>query len=433
MNPALSELLQAAWTNHQDGNHSTALMQYRIALKHFGDSSLAWECYSILLYDLKRFDDCIDACRRALELDPSCNPARTTLRAALNNMLVTATISGNPRNISTLADQLMEYLDDDPVEQMFELSSIKLLLGEFGPGWSLYEKRLESHSFSGAKALLRYPRWDGKPYRRETLLVHGEQGFGDSIMMMRYLEMVKSLGGTLILFVPEALVGLAKECRGPDMVIGQASENVPFNHQLPMMSLPFIFDTNLENIPNKVPYIGLPSHVPNKEAIDARLAVSGCAKIGIAWAGRPSYKRDSERSMAPEILRPLEAAPNASWFCLQRDGHDVVPFPSATPLGDLFDTFVDTAYAVSQMDAIVTVDTSIAHLAGAMGTHVKLMVSCPPDWRWLLWRSDSPWYPTLKIYRQPSPGDWQSVVQQVLADLVAENYSVSPIDWHRLS
>jgi len=234
--------------------------------------------------------------------------------------------------------------------------------------------------------------------------------------------MVKSLGGTLILFVHDLLLDLAKGCRGPDMVIGQTAANVSFNHQLPIMSLPFIFDTNLENIPNKIPYIHVPSHVTNKDAIDARLAGGRRAKkIGIAWAGRPTHINDSERSMDSKALRPLEAAPNASWFCLQRDGHDAVPFPSATPLGDLFDTFADTAYAVSQMDAVVTVDTSVAHLAGAMGVHVKLMVSCLPDWRWLMRRSDSPWYPTMKIYRQPTPGDWKSVVQQVLADLMDEN------------
>jgi hypothetical protein len=241
-------------------------------------------------------------------------------------------------------------------------------------------------------------------------------------MMMRYLEMAKSLGGTLILFVPKELVGLAAACLGPDIVVGEASENVSFNFQLPLMSLPYIFNTNLGSIPNKVPYIHLPDNVPNKDGIDARLAgAAHSKKIGIAWAGRPAHKRDSERSMPADALRPLEAVKNASWFCLQRDAPDVVPFPSATPLGDLFGTFADTAYAVSQLDMVVTVDTAIAHLAGALGARVKLMVTCLPDWRWLLWRSDSPWYPTVKLYRQPSPGDWQSVVQQVLKDLVDGN------------
>ena len=462
LNPALLEMLEAALTNHQGGNHSTALMQYRIALKHFGDSPLAWEGYSALLYDLKRFNDCIDACRRALEIDPSCNALpilRTALNSllvealqsgnhgrvidacistleidpsrdvvlpilmnALNGLLVEVAQSGNLGHISQLADRAMEYLENDPVKRAHDLAHIKLLLGEFEPGWRLYEKRLELSSHKGAKALLRYPRWDGKPYPGKILLLHCEQGFGDSIMMMRYLEMAKSLGGTLTLYAPKELASLAAVCPGPDLVVGEASTNVSFDFQLPMMSLPFAFDTNLETIPNKIPYIHVPSHVPNKDAIDARLASSGRSKkIGLAWAGRPEYGRDSERSMAPETLRPLEAAPDTSWFCLQRDAPEIVPFPGATPLGDLFDTFGDTAYAVSQMDAVVTVDTAVAHLAGAMGVHVKLMVSCIPDWRWLLWRSDSPWYPTLKIYRQPSPGDWQSVIQQVLADLVAES------------
>jgi len=424
MNPALLEMLEAALTNHQGGNHSTALMQYRIILKHFGDSSLAWEGYSALLYDLKRLDDCIEACRRTLEIDPTNKSARKKLRMALGGLLVKATQSGNPGNISALADQFMEYLDDDPAGQAFEVCNIKLLFGEYEAGWRLFEKRLEHPDFLGAKQLLRYPKWDGKSYPEKTLLLHGEQGFGDSIMMMRYLEMAKSLGGTLTLYAPKELASLAAACPGPDLVVGENSANVSFDFQLPLMSLPYIFNTNLDTIPNKVPYIALPSHIPNKDGINARLAGSGrTKKIGLVWAGRPGFKRDSERSMAPETLRPLEVAPDTSWFCLQRDAPEIVPFPGATPLGDLFDTFADTAYAVSQMDAVVTVDTAIAHLAGAMGVHVKLMVSCHPDWRWLLWRSDSPWYPTLKIYRQPSPGDWQSVIQQVLADLVADSNS----------
>jgi tetratricopeptide (TPR) repeat protein len=416
-------MLQAALTNHKDGNYSAALMQYRMALKFFGDSSLAWECYSALLRDLKRFNDCIEACRCALKIDPASKSARTTLRSALNGLLVEATQSGNSGNLSALADQLMEYLGDDPADQAFEVCNIKLLLGEFEAGWRFFEKRLEHPGFLGAKYLLRYPKWDGKPYPGKTLLLHGEQGFGDSIMMMRYLEMAKSLGGTLMLFAPKELASLAAACPGPDLVVGEASENVSFNFQLPLMSLPYIFNTNLDTIPNKVPYIALPGHVPNKDGINAKLAASQRAfkKIGLVWAGRPGLKRDAERSIAPQALRPLEAAPNVSWFCLQRDAPEIIPFPGATPLGNLFDTFVDTAYAVSQMDTVVTVDTAIAHLAGAMGVHVKLMVSCLPDWRWLLWRSDSPWYPTLKIYRQPYPGDWQSVIQRVLADLVVES------------
>jgi hypothetical protein len=237
-------------------------------------------------------------------------------------------------------------------------------------------------------------------------------------MMMRYMEKAKSLGGELLLFVPKELVELAKAQPGPDMVVGDAIENISFNMQLSLMSLPFIFDTKADTIPNKTPYIRLPNHIPNKDAIDARLeGTKHHKKYGLVWAGRPTHKRDAERSISPTLLTPLEAVQGASWFCLHRDDPKAVPFPSAIPLGSLFDSFVDTAYAVSQMDLVVTVDTAVAHLAGAMGVPVKLMVTWLPEWRWQLWRSDSPWYPTMKIYRQPSPGDWTSVIQQVRDEL----------------
>jgi hypothetical protein len=116
-------------------------------------------------------------------------------------------------------------------------------------------------------------------------------------------------------------------------------------------------------------------------------------------------------------LQPFGDFDGASWFCLQREEPDAIPFPGAVPLGGLLDKFEDTIYAISQMDMVVTVDTSIAHIAGALGVPVKIMVSFLPDWRWLLWRDDSPWYPSMKIYRQPLPGDWQSVIMQVRDEL----------------
>ena len=180
-----------------------------------------------------------------------------------------------------------------------------------------------------------------------------------------------------------------------------------FDLQAYVMSLPSVFRTILDSIPCQVPYLRVPEHVPNRIGLAQAVGIpDGRMRIGCSWTGNPRSYRHVERSIPPKAFGKLSQIPGAAWFAFQHGMGDTVPFSGVKPLAPLLQDFSDTAYALSQMNLIVTVDTSLAHLAGALGLPVFLLLPHNPDWRWLLNRSDSPWYPTMRIFRQPSPGDW---------------------------
>jgi hypothetical protein len=346
---------------------------------------------------------------------------QTGSRDALNRAVVEAARDGRAHDLLRISSLLAELTRGEaPHRADWEASLLSLLAGEFRTGWVQYESRLRLPDFIGQTSLLSAPRWDGRPYRGRTLLVHGEQGFGDTIMMLRYIRMAKALGGTLLVFVQPPLGPLAATCIGPDLVFDDIKSGpIGFNYQLPMMSLPFVLgiDPSTAVSGEPCPYLRVPVEVPNGARIDAHVSIAEGRKIGLVWAGRPTHKRDRERSMPHELLAPLGDVPGTTWFTLQREEPELLPFPGAVPLGGLLDTFADTAHAISGMDLLVTVDTCAAHLAGALGIPVMLLVTCLPDWRWQLVRTDSPWYPATRVFRQKQPGDWKGVVEEVVLEL----------------
>ena len=179
-----------------------------------------------------------------------------------------------------------------------------------------------------------------------------------------------------------------------------------------------MFQTNLESIPAEIPYLDVPKRGPNQQAIGELLAGSeGRTRIGLSWAGSPTHTRDAQRSIAPRALSPLRALGDVAWHAFQLGATELPPLPGMVSLAPLLGNFSDTAYALRGMDLLITVDTALAHLAGALGIPTLLLVSYIPDWRWMMGRADSPWYPTLRIYRQPEPGNWATVIERVVADL----------------
>ena len=179
-----------------------------------------------------------------------------------------------------------------------------------------------------------------------------------------------------------------------------------------------MFRTDLESIPCEIPYLDVPERVPNRQGIAALLARSeGRTRIGCSWAGNPNHARDKERSIPRKLFGKLGAIPDVAWYSFQFGLLESAPLPGLTPLDPVLQNFSDTAYALSGMDLVITVDTALAHLAGAMGIPTLLLVHFQPDFRWMLGRPDSPWYSTLRIFRQPSPGDWDSVIQEVIREL----------------
>ena len=293
-----------------------------------------------------------------------------------------------------------------------------LLDGDLPRGWDLYEARHQVPGLITPQRHFTHPRWDGTPFPGKTLLLHYEQGLGDTLMFVRYAPLVKALGGRVLLAAQASLADVAATCRGIDGVIPKGTPPPPFDVHLPLLSLPWVFQTDLSTIPAEIPYLRVPEEVPNRRGLDHLLARSeGSLRVGLAWKGSSSHPRDLERSIQPGTLAPLAALPQVAWHSFQHEDDLAEPFPGIQPLAPLLSNFSDTAHALSAMDLVITVDTAVAHLAGAMGIPVLLMVTAHPDWRWMQGRDDSPWYPTLRLYRQPRAGDWDTVVQRVFLDL----------------
>ena len=311
-----------------------------------------------------------------------------------------------------------EFVKYPPDVAEYERGYVSLLFGEMPQGWDLYESRLRIPGKVTPGRTFMQPRWAGEPFSGKTLLLHFEQGLGDTFMFVRYAPLVKARGGRVLLLAQKQLADVVATCPGIDAVIVEGDPLPAFDLHLPLPSLPFVFRTDLASIPADVPYLDVPPRVPHRDQLRALLAASEKkTRVGCVWAGSPLHRRDSERSIACDLLAPLAEVPDVSWFSFQYLPGAKAPLPGLVSLAPVLETFSDTAYGLSGMDLIITVDTALAHLAGAMGIPVLLLVHFQPDFRWMLYRNDSPWYPSLRIYRQASPGDWGMVIQNVLADL----------------
>jgi tetratricopeptide (TPR) repeat protein len=304
----------------------------------------------------------------------------------------------------------------------FEQSFVDLLFGDMLQGWERYEARFKvPKEWRLKQRTFAQPAWNGESFPGKTLLLWAEQGFGDTLMFIRYLPLVKALGGQVILRTQPALVDVAATCRGVDGVFPEKASLPPFDLQASLMSLPALFRTELSSVPAEIPYLDVPTEVPHRQAILELLTqAQGNTRIGLVWAGSPGHVRDDERSLSATSLAPLAELPGVTWFSFQLGRLEVPPLPSLVSLAPFLKNFSATAYALSGMDLVITVDTSVAHLAGALGIPTLLLLAFQPDFRWMLDRDDSPWYPTLRLYRQPAYGDWESVIRQVVGDLTQD-------------
>jgi hypothetical protein len=261
------------------------------------------------------------------------------------------------------------------------------------------------------------PTWDGRPLDGRSILLHTEQGYGDVFQFVRYAELVAGRGGVVLLRCPPELCGVLAGVRGVSRVMSTDQPLPAFDVHCPLMSLPGIFQTTVASIPAGVPY--LTADARRVESWAQRLGDSrGRVRVGIAWAGRPAFSGDATRSLHLSALAPLASVPGITYFSLQGGmaGEQAKSPPVGMQLVDLgpeLKDFADTAAVMSLMDLIVSTDTSVPHLAGAMGRPVWVMLQYVPDWRWLLDRDDSPWYPTMRLFRQGARGDWESVIRRV--------------------
>ena len=364
------------------------------------------------LQQLLRFDEALAAFEKALKCDPQSPIAYNNLGKAYQD-------HGHYKKACRFYQKALE-LNPRYAEAHFNHAVMLLMMGEFAKGWQKYEWRFKRREWKKTYPhRFQIPRWDGSSFAGKRLLVHFEQGFGDTLQFVRYLPMVKARGGTVIFEVMQPLHGLLKNYTGIDELVSfnpDKPSDVKCDFYIPLLSLPGIFGTHSKSIPASIPYLQADprkSHHWREQLAGSRF------KIGLVWSGKPT---DPNRSCALANFYPLTKIPGTRLYGLQKgvaaDQTEQLPEEmEVTNLAQEFKDFTDTAAAVENLDLIISIDTSVAHLAGAMGKPVWVLLPLVPDWRWQQGRQDSPWYPTMKLYRQENRGDWQAVCNRIAADL----------------
>jgi len=367
----------------------------------------AWGNLAVMLAQNGQLDEAIQGYRKVLELRPDSFKAHNNL--------------GNTLRAAGRFDEAIEAyrtalrLFPDSGEIHWNLGLVLLQLGKFEEGWQQYEGRLTARDFP-LHAVFRQPAWDGSDLAGKRILLHAEQGFGDAIQFVRYVPMVKAHGGRVILRTPRELVRLFARV-GAEQVVAEDQPMPQFDTHCHLMSLPLRFGTTLTNLPANVPYLSAPPDL--LDPWHAKLAtLSAGLKIGLVWAGNPRYPQDGFRSIRLAQLAPLANLPDATFVSLQKgeasaQAHGPLQGMRLVDWTRELQDFADTAALISQLDLIICVDTAVAHLAGALGKRTWLLLAEPAEWRWMLNRNDSPWYPTMRLFRQSRKGDWDTVVKEV--------------------
>ena len=345
---------------------------------------------------------------RALELDPK-NPQ------VFNNLGLALHASGR------LPDALASFdcalaLDPQFGNAHWNRSLTLLLSGDLEHGWEEYEWRWQSSDFPSPRRDFAQPAWTGEPLDGRTILIHAEQGLGDTIQFARYLLLVAQRGGRVVFECPADLVRLLQGIDGLAEIVPQSGPLPAFDVQAPLLSLPHIFETR----PDSIPAAGLKLNLAARYV--ERLRDCPRPLVGLIWAGSPHNKIDRRRSMGLRDMAPLTRLTGLTFVALQKGaaGQQAAEPPAGMRLLDLgpeLDDFTDTAAVLSQLDAVVSVDTAAAHLAGALGRPVCLLLPAVPDWRWLLGSETTPWYPTMRLFRQRRAGDWSEVLERLVAHL----------------
>jgi FkbM family methyltransferase len=295
-----------------------------------------------------------------------------------------------------------------------------LKAGRLVDGWNHYEFRWLNEPLLSLRVDFRRPIWTGQDLRGKTILLREEQGFGDTIQFIRYAPRVKALGATVLLRVGAVMESVARDFPGVDRVLGPNDPTPEFDFYIHPLSLPRVFGTDLESIPAQVPYLQADPDLVERWA--RRLNVVTGLRVGLVWAGSPAHQKDQYRSIPLSTLAPLAELQGVHFISLQKGAAsdeiiNAAPGFEIVNLGPELEDFCDTAAVISQLDLVVCVDTAVAHLTGALGKPVWLMVPTPPDFRWMEGREDSPWYPTMRLFRQRRRGEWGDVVDRIKTEL----------------
>lgn len=431
-------------TRSLQGRHDEAAEAYRRALRILPDYPEAHNNLGGILQTLGCLEEAVRSYQAALRIRPDYADAHYNLALALqdldrpeealshydavlerqashweahNNRGNTLLALGRPRQALESYEAALG-LRPDYAEALWNRGVVDLLLGNFERGWEGYEWR---HRRADAfRRDFRQPAWDGAPYPGRTLLVYAEQGLGDTIQFCRYLELAKRRGGCLWFESQARLLPLLERLPAIDRLLPQGSGPEAFDLQIPLLSLPRIFGTRLDSVPAPVPYLTVDPACC--ELWRRRIGHRHKRRIGLVWGGNPNHPSERRRGIPLAEFSTLASVKHAAWFSLQRgpQASELASPPAGLRITNLESegaTIQDTAAILMNLDLLITVDTMTAHLAGALGRPVWVLLSFAPDWRWMLDRSDSPWYPGMRLFRQPRPGDWRPVIEAVAAEL----------------
>ena len=323
---------------------------------------------------------------------------------------------GRPAEARPIQELLVDSVPGD-VSMRFDLAETLLILGEFERGWREYHYRYQLPHTTRIERKVQKPRWDGRPIPGKTLLLHDEQGFGDTFQFMRLTPWVKRQSqAKVVLEINPQTASIARRMGGFDVLTLHGELPPPFDVHVEMMSLPMALGLKLSDLPSEpMPYL-----TPDPERLARwrkRLKDVKGPKVCLVWAGRPTHLNDANRSMTLEMLKPLAEA-KVTFLSIQKgptEGHaadppDGMKFVNLSP--EIAD-FEDTAAILSVADLLISVDSSPVHLAGALGRPAWVMLPFSPDWRWLMNREDTPWYPSVRLFRQTAPGDWAGVIERM--------------------
>ncbi len=483
--PQLNRALGEAWL--ACGQPQRALPLLQRATRHAPDDPLAWYALGCAFDRLQRPDEALAAWQRALQADPDHRPSRAAVarhhlargahdiaaahyrhllrldpeepawatglataleaqgdfHAALEVLWPLRHLAGEHPELANDLGLMHHHLGHhDAAEGWYRLALARrpqspeirwnlalclLRQGRYREGWPLFEARWGLPQFRPLRPTFPQPQWRGEPLHGRTLLLHAEQGLGDTLQFIRLARHAKARGGRLILQCQPALVPLLETLPELDQVLPRGQALPPFQVHCPLMSLPLALGLTLRDLPAApIPYLR-----PDPRRVARwrpRLPADGRPHVGLVWAGNPrrhdpqAHAVDRRRSLPFEALQPLLADRRIAWVSLQRDdaeaaARDTLARRGVHNLGPELADFADTAAVVAQLDLVIAVDTAIVHLAGALGRPVWLLSRFDTCWRWLWGRDDSPWYPSLRLYRQPQPGHWRAVLTRVRRDL----------------
>jgi len=366
-------------------------------------------------------DEALGCYQQILEINPN-------IHEALYNFGFTLKKKGEYPKAIQIFKKLIE-LKPQYAQPHFSLALSYLTLGDFEQGWPLYEWRWQA--YNEKPRTYQEPLWTGQDLRGKTILLYAEQGLGDTFQFVRYAQLIKERGGTIIFETQKPLKTILSLCPYLDKVVVHGEPKPSFDYQLPLMSLPLAFNTKIDTVPTQIPYLyadqKLVEHWHKKLSSDTNF------KVGICWQGNSQYSTQflrrtvAAKSISINKLLPLLNIPGVTVYNLQKiTGEDQLKnLPSGTNLisfGDDLDTehgrFMDTAAIIKNLDLVITVDTSISHFAAALGCPTWIILPQPADWRWMLNRNDTPWYPNVRLFRQQAVGNWDSAIQNVISALL---------------